>query len=316
MAGLLDATTSVWKTDTVALPIPGIDRAAILKVRTMHTPLSVPGHWGPGCHLAAVSITFDNLGEALELERGTWTGETPLGQHLSVTRVLPVILQMLQELHLSATFFIEGLNAEMYPQALQNIVEASHEVGYHAWRHEEWKSLSPEEEAHNLEHGLQAFSKLDIRPYGFRPPGGQLTEASTDLLKQTGFLYCSPAGEKVTRSHELVVLPFAWPIVDAYAYLPSFSQLRQHYGATAAPLSPEQYRASLHSSLEKAIQEHEYLSLLFHPFVEETEAYFAVMYATLQELRGLIENQSIWCVPCRTVAQWVQEHPDDPDLLR
>ena len=31
-------------------------------------------------------LTFDNLGEAADLERGRWPADAPLGRHASVTR--------------------------------------------------------------------------------------------------------------------------------------------------------------------------------------------------------------------------------------
>ncbi len=130
----------------------------------MTTTSPITGPWGPEGRTAAVSITFDNLGEAVELERGTWPKDRPTGQHPSVTRVLPAILKMLKELGLSATFFVEGINTEMYPHAITEIVGAGHEVGYHAWRHEEWQYLSYAEEAQILERGVQAMSKLVGRP--------------------------------------------------------------------------------------------------------------------------------------------------------
>ena len=39
-----------------------------------------------------VSVTFDNLGEASELERGTWPEGQPLGEHFSVRESLPLLL--------------------------------------------------------------------------------------------------------------------------------------------------------------------------------------------------------------------------------
>ena len=45
--------------------------------------------WGPHACRAAVSVTFDNLGEAADLERGLWPEGEPLGRHYSVKRTLP-----------------------------------------------------------------------------------------------------------------------------------------------------------------------------------------------------------------------------------
>ena len=67
---------------------------------------------------AAVTVSFDNLGEVTELARGEWPAGEPLGQHFSVTRALPRILALLDELGLRATFFVEGRNTELYPDTL------------------------------------------------------------------------------------------------------------------------------------------------------------------------------------------------------
>ena len=70
-----------------------------------------------------VSVTFDNLGEASDLERGWWPEDEPLGRHFSVTRTLPRVLEALDEAGLRATFFVEGLNTELYPETLVELAQ-------------------------------------------------------------------------------------------------------------------------------------------------------------------------------------------------
>jgi hypothetical protein len=71
----------------------------------MSNPPNVTSYtWGPGAQRAAVSVTFDNLGEPADLERGLWPESEPLGRHFSVKRMLPRILGILEELGLQATF--------------------------------------------------------------------------------------------------------------------------------------------------------------------------------------------------------------------
>ena len=72
-----------------------------------------------------VILTFDNLGEVADLERGRWPADAPLGRHASVTRTLPRILSLLEDAGVRATFFVEGLNAELYPDALTEIAAAA-----------------------------------------------------------------------------------------------------------------------------------------------------------------------------------------------
>src|SRR5215213_6356822 len=105
---------------------------------------------GPEARRAAVSVTFDNLGEAADLERGLWPVDKSIGHHFSVSRMLPRILSMLEEIGLHATFFVEGINAELYPEALLQIAGSGHELGYHGWCHEYWPNVSTSEEARLL----------------------------------------------------------------------------------------------------------------------------------------------------------------------
>ena len=214
---------------------------------------------------SVVSVTFDNLGEAAQLELGMWPPEVPEGQHFTVVDVLPRLLDLLATRKVKATFFVEGLNAEMYPQALHGIVAAGHEVAVHAWRHEEWAALDAEAELALLERATHAMRTIGIEPRGFRPPGGGLTERTLGLLGERGYSYVSPAGERAGLLEGLAVLPFRWPLVDAYSYLPQFEGLRERYGGGPDPHTPEQMRAEMIAALESHSHQDGHLTLLFHP---------------------------------------------------
>jgi peptidoglycan/xylan/chitin deacetylase (PgdA/CDA1 family) len=211
-------------------------------------------------------VTFDNLGEAAQLELGMWPGEVPEGQHFTVVDVLPRLLELLATRKVRATFFVEGLNAEMYPQALHAIVAAGHEVAVHAWRHEEWAALDAKSEAALLERATNAMRSIGIEPSGFRPPGGGLTEHTLRLLGEHGYSHVSPAGERAGLLEGLAVLPFRWPLVDAYSYLPQFAGLRERYGAGPDPHTPEEMRDEMIAALESHTEHEGHLTLLFHPF--------------------------------------------------
>jgi peptidoglycan/xylan/chitin deacetylase (PgdA/CDA1 family) len=215
---------------------------------------------------STVSVTFDNLGEAAQLELGMWPAEVPEGEHFTVVEVLPKLLDLLARRGVRATFFVEGLNAEMYPDALHKIVSAGHEVAVHAWRHEEWAALDAEAEVALLERATDAMRAIGIEPSGFRPPGGGLTERTLALLGEHGYSYVSPAGEREGVLEGLAVLPFRWPLVDAYAYLPTFAGLRERYGDGPDPLTPEEMRGEMIAALQNHSEQEGHLALLFHPF--------------------------------------------------
>jgi peptidoglycan/xylan/chitin deacetylase (PgdA/CDA1 family) len=266
--------------------------------------------WGPGIQRAAVSVTFDNLGEAADLERGLWPESEPLGRHFSAKRTLPRILSVLEELGLRATFFVEGLNAELYPEVLLEIANSGHELGYHGWRHEYWFDLSPSKEARLLERGVHKMHELGVRPRAFRPPGGRLTPSSPELLENLGFTHCSPAGTGIGLLGHLVVLPFEWRLIDAFYYLPRFGGLREFITGSSEPMSPVRFRETLSSALQGVARDGGHLTLLFHPFLEEQEDRFEIMRGALEELQSLERDGLVWCAPLRDVASWVREHPE------
>jgi peptidoglycan/xylan/chitin deacetylase (PgdA/CDA1 family) len=214
-------------------------------------------------------LTFDNLGEAADLERGRWPADAPLGRHASVTRTLPRILELLAERGARATFFVEGLNAELYPDALREIDAAGHEVAYHGWQHERWADLDPAAERESLERGVRALERLGLEPVGFRPPGGSLTPATPGLLRELGFAYVSPEAGVAVPLDGLAVHPFRWPLTDALYYLPHFADLRERYLGTRDPQPPSRLRAAIEAAPDD--------TLLFHPFLLDDDARFAVL---------------------------------------
>jgi len=252
-----------------------------------------------------VTVTFDNLGEVTELARGEWPDDQPLGRHFSVTRALPRILGLLAELDLRATFFVEGLNTKLYPETLMQIAGAGHEIGYHGWRHEEWAQLGRGQEAELLERGVRALDQLGVRPVGFRPPGGGLTRSSIDLLGELGFTHCSPAGTGVSVVDGVTILPFGWPMVDAYHYLPRFAARREHDGRPGAAASPAQFAEDLRAALDAAVAHGGHLSAVFHPFLTEPDERFDVLRGFLHAVRALVDDGRAWCTPSRDVAQQI-----------
>jgi peptidoglycan/xylan/chitin deacetylase (PgdA/CDA1 family) len=181
----------------------------------------------PGGARAALSLSFDNLGEAAEIELGAPGADAPLGEHFTATRVLPALLDTLRKRDLAATFFVEGLNTELHPDSLRAIAADGHELGYHAWRHEQWGDLPAAEQAENLARGLAAFAELGLEIVGIRPPGGQLGSGGIEVVCEAGLSYCSPAGEGAGTEDGLALLPFQWRHVDATCLLPPLAPVRQ-----------------------------------------------------------------------------------------
>jgi peptidoglycan/xylan/chitin deacetylase (PgdA/CDA1 family) len=217
----------------------------------------------------AIALTFDNLGEAADLERGLWPAGRPLGRHPSVTTALPRLIGELDALGLRATFCVEALNCEVYPGALRELATRGHELALHGWRHERWDALSEEAENETLARGRAAFAALGLDVAGFRPPGGELTGASGGLLDRHGFAWCSPAGERAERRGRVAYVPFRWRLVDAYHVLPSFAALRQSAGDPAEPSTPDAAAQRIIDGLDAELHasERRPVVVILHPFL-------------------------------------------------
>ena len=244
------------------------------------------------------NLTFDNLGEAAELEFGILPESHAVGGHRSVTRALPAILDLLADV--PATFFVEGWNCRVYPEAIRSIVARGHEIALHGWRHELWNGLDEERERALLERGLQAFAELGIRPVGFRPPGGALTSRSGEEMRRLGFTYHSAGEQPYGRFDGLASLPFAWRHVDAYYVDPLLGPLRRTRGQGDAPLPLSSWRDAVHEAVDACIGTGGYASVIFHPYLLLEEERLAIL-ADL--LRRLGSEKSLRVVRCREVAE-------------
>jgi peptidoglycan/xylan/chitin deacetylase (PgdA/CDA1 family) len=265
----------------------------------------------PDGRRAAVSLTFDNLGEAAEIELGLRGPEEPRGGHWSVVSALPVVLEELAGAELPATFFVEGVNAEIYPEALTEIEAAGHEIGFHAWCHEDWAGLTPAQEADNLDRGLAALRGLGLSVSGFRPPGGLISADTAGLLSARGVRHCSPAGSAPGLDDGIAILPFAWPAVDVFHVLPQFAALRAHVGApwSEEPGGPDAVRTALLEEVDRAVADGGHAVLVLHTWMAEGER--DALRDVLAHCAAGVASGELWVARCDAVADWIAEHPAD-----
>lgn len=258
---------------------------------------------------AALSLTFDNLGEAAELEMGALAADAPLGRHETALEVVPRLLGQLAERQIAATFFVEGLNAELYPDLLREIDARGHEVAYHAWRHEQWADLSATEQAENLNRGIAAFAQLGLEIAGLRPPGGQLGEGGTRVLCEAGLRYCSPAGSGAGLENGVALLPFQWRHLDASCVLPPLTAAREEMTGSPNPVEPAAFLASLDAAIERLGEDGGHLAIVLHPFM--------LGWLGAEHLSGLLDRvamaaaeEEVWVGRCVDAAEQVLAEPE------
>ena len=141
---------------------------------------------------------------------------------------VPRILALLAEYSLPATFFVPGLTAERYPQTMEEILAAGHEVGHHSYAHFSPFDQDEAAERADFERALAALDRFGVRPEGFRCPSWEPTWRTPALVAGYGLAYDSSLMDSdrpyllETPAGELVELPVHWSLDDweQYAYLP------------------------------------------------------------------------------------------------
>lgn len=151
------------------------------------------GLW-PGGAKCAVLVTFDFDAETL------WLSRDMKNEHRLATMSLgtygakvgvPKVLELMRQLEMPATFFVPGWTAERHRGALDQILEAGHEVGHHGYLHL-WPDFErPDEIAEEFGRGMEVLERLAGRPVGYRAPGGETCEQLMGLIRDAGMLYDS-----------------------------------------------------------------------------------------------------------------------------
>jgi peptidoglycan/xylan/chitin deacetylase (PgdA/CDA1 family) len=138
------------------------------------------------------------------------------------------IVELLAEYDLPATFFVPGLTADRWPDAVERILAAGHEVAHHSYAHVAPVDQTDDEERADFERALAALARHGVTPQGYRCPGWEPGYGTPRLLAEHGLLYDSSLFDDdrpyvlEVDGQTLVELPVSWELDDweQYAYLP------------------------------------------------------------------------------------------------
>jgi peptidoglycan-N-acetylglucosamine deacetylase len=181
---------------------------------------------------AAVAVlSFDVDAESPILARGRrYADHAMVMSHQAYGPLVgvPRLLELLDDFGIKATFFVPGLTAERYPQTVERIAAAGHEIGHHSYSHRSPVDLGQAGERADFERALEALERVGVSPRGHR---AALWEASWDtpaLVAEYGLEYDSTLMDDdkpyvlETERGTIAELPPHWSLDDweQYAYLP------------------------------------------------------------------------------------------------
>ncbi|MBV8368384.1 MAG: polysaccharide deacetylase family protein [Candidatus Eremiobacteraeota bacterium] len=102
----------------------------------------------------------------------------------------PLLLQTLRDLHVPATFFLIGRDAEQFPDLARAIRAGGHEIADHTLTHPDLDRLSNTAVADELREGAAALGRIAPDPAErrlFRPPHGRYTVATLRTAQAQGY---------------------------------------------------------------------------------------------------------------------------------
>lgn len=116
--------------------------------------------------LDGVSVTFDD-------------GPDPLGT--------PAVLDQLETLGWTATFFLLGSQVRRFPEHARSLVAAGHEIAVHGDVHQSHLFRTPRDVADDMRRALDTIGEVTgARPRFFRPPYGVVTSGTLAAVRRTG----------------------------------------------------------------------------------------------------------------------------------
>ncbi len=139
--------------------------------------------------MACVSLDLDDQWSYMKVHGDA--GWEAFPSYLDV--VIPIVLDVLDELEIKITFFIVGQDAaiEKNRKVLRTIVERGHEVGNHSFHHESWlQSYSKEKIEQEIISAEEAiFEATGQRPKIFRGPGFSWSNDLLMVLQKHNYIF-------------------------------------------------------------------------------------------------------------------------------
>ncbi len=172
------------------------------------------------------------VGICLDAE-AIWTGQNPEAANrpvmlsqgaFAIKEALGPLLDLLDAVRVRATFYIPGVTADRYPDAVRTIHRRGHEVASHTYSHRSVLLLSPGNENADLVRGIEALAAITgERPLTWRSASWEWSAQTLELLLAEGVTVSANFHDRLRPyRHErdgqplpLVELPVQWHLADA-----------------------------------------------------------------------------------------------------
>ncbi len=115
-----------------------------------------------------------------DISRGMFAGEVGT----------PRLLDLFERYGMRTTWFIPGHSIETFPEEVERIVAAGHEIGSHGYSHENPVAMTPQQEEDVLVKSIELIEEFSGRkPVGNVAPWWEVSNVTNELLMKYGYKY-------------------------------------------------------------------------------------------------------------------------------
>jgi peptidoglycan/xylan/chitin deacetylase (PgdA/CDA1 family) len=191
------------------------------------------------------------------LLRNEWAGDVPVVFSKDIKPEEDFrVLDLFEDLDISATVFIPGKVAELFPKKLQEVAEKGFEVAAHGYLHENLSLLEEVERKQRILRSVDLLEKCVRKEVlGWRSPGLHIDDSLYKILENTHVQWCSNIELPLRFKH----VPFMY---KGKMELPIASIDLKLY---ESGFSPEKVRDKWSSILERNSR---IVAIVIHPWVQ------------------------------------------------
>jgi len=99
-------------------------------------------------------------------------------------RYTDLLLDVLDEHHVKATFFVVAKNAQKNPEIIKRMQLSHHTIGFHSLEHKNAIFFHPRYTKKDFQDGLTILNHLDCNTTFYRPPWGHMNLFSMHFMKK------------------------------------------------------------------------------------------------------------------------------------
>ena len=257
----------------------------------------------------AVTLSFEYDAESVEMGfKHNFLGSSSSGG-FSPRYGVPRMLELLDKYGIKATFFVSGWDAERYPDSVETIARAGHEIAAHGYCFEDLSKLQLKEEKEIFHKSHKILTDITgTPPRGFRSPAYAcaMSANSLSIARELGYVYDRsyldddlPYQIKINKKMvDMIEIPWAWPLNDIVFMSPPWSC---GLGVVVPPRTPRWVLELWKDEFDSLYEEVGFFNLIVHPRDMGRGSRMPVIEGIIHFIKTY---DSVWFATCSEVADW------------